>query len=190
MDTPDIPVGDAERKRALDELAQHFSNGDLSDVEFDRRGSAIARAATRADIDYHLADLPALAHTGAHADEQQPQDSGLEDSGELNPSPEELTDLRRRHKKVQRVDAFSWSLLVAVCVLHFFVAGVPYFWVVFIVSFALSAGARQVFDLSFFEEEHLMLLKGEEKEERCAAAERRGAGRPKEKTADTPVAFR
>jgi hypothetical protein len=59
-------VGDAERSAIADRLAQHFSDGRLSEAEFNDRLDQAMRATTMADLTGLLSDLP-------DAEDAQPQ---------------------------------------------------------------------------------------------------------------------
>jgi hypothetical protein len=60
---PHLRVGDAERGRVVDQLAEHHAAGRLTLPEFeDRVGSALT-ARTGADLDLLLRDLPAPARS-------------------------------------------------------------------------------------------------------------------------------
>ena len=64
MGTEDYPVGDAERRAAMELLATHHAAGRLDAFEYeDRRGRA-ADAVTRRDLDDLFTDLPALGPDG------------------------------------------------------------------------------------------------------------------------------
>ena len=53
-----LRIGDAERAEVTTELARHFAEGRLDDVEFHERTERAAAAKTRDDLDPLLADLP------------------------------------------------------------------------------------------------------------------------------------
>ncbi|GAA6527854.1 DUF1707 domain-containing protein [Intrasporangium sp. DVR] len=64
MGPDELRVGDAERRAAIELLAEHFEAGRLDSHEYeDRRGRA-ADAVTRHDLDVLFNDLPALAPDG------------------------------------------------------------------------------------------------------------------------------
>lgn len=56
-----LRVGDAERERAADQLAEHHAAGRLTVTELDERLDAALSARTRSDLATTLADLPVLA---------------------------------------------------------------------------------------------------------------------------------
>jgi hypothetical protein len=53
-----LRIGDAERAAAADQLAWHFSQGRLDQVELDERLEGAMRAATAGDLTRLFADLP------------------------------------------------------------------------------------------------------------------------------------
>lgn len=55
---PDLRVSDAERNEVADALARHYSDGRLTQDEFDERVSRAMSAKTRSDLDGLFADLP------------------------------------------------------------------------------------------------------------------------------------
>ncbi|MDC5695742.1 DUF1707 domain-containing protein [Intrasporangium calvum] len=60
MGSDELRIGDAERRAAMELLAEHHEAGRLDSHEFeDRRGRA-ADAVTRHDLDVLFSDLPAL----------------------------------------------------------------------------------------------------------------------------------
>ena len=56
-----LRVGDAERERAADQLAQHHAAGRLTMTELDERLDAALSARTRSDLAATTVDLPVLA---------------------------------------------------------------------------------------------------------------------------------
>jgi hypothetical protein len=59
--TPDGPqtrISDADRERAMADLAQHYADGRLDHDEYDERLDAIWTARTRADLAILFSDLP------------------------------------------------------------------------------------------------------------------------------------
>ncbi len=58
-----LRVGDAERERVTDLLAEHHAAGRLTMVELDERLSATLAARTRDDLVAPLADLPPVVRT-------------------------------------------------------------------------------------------------------------------------------
>ena len=80
------------------------------------------------------------------------------DDGQLNPTAAEVADMRERRKKVKTVDYAAWAATILSVVLGYFFFHWTYFWVIPIICFVCSAGARHVYNLSYFEEEYLCLL--------------------------------
>lgn len=64
---PGVRVGDAERERLADVLAEHFAAGRLTLAEFTDRADAAAHARTSHDLLVLTADLPRLDAPGAVA---------------------------------------------------------------------------------------------------------------------------
>lgn len=60
MSTPDprIRISDADRERAMADLAGHYADGRLDHEEYDERLDAIWTARTRADLAVLFSDLP------------------------------------------------------------------------------------------------------------------------------------
>jgi hypothetical protein len=60
MSTPDprLRVSDADRERAMADLAGHYADGRLDHEEYDERLDAIWTARTRADLAVLFSDLP------------------------------------------------------------------------------------------------------------------------------------
>ena len=60
MSTPerDIRIGDADRERAMADLAMHYADGRLDHEEYDERLDAIWTARTKADLRVLFDDLP------------------------------------------------------------------------------------------------------------------------------------
>ena len=61
--TPGVRIGDAERDRVIDQLADHHAAGRLTLGEFEDRMTAASAARTGADLAVLTADLPASAPT-------------------------------------------------------------------------------------------------------------------------------
>ena len=158
MNNPDSRVGDAERNQAIDELSRYLTQGALDSYEYDLRTSEAAAAQTRADIDRLFANLPSL-------------DSGSDDESTFNPTEAEVADMKARRKKVKMVDYPAWAATI-LAVIGFFVFHVPYLWVIPIICFICSAGARHVYNLSYYEEEYLMFERKDEKRRRRASDKR------------------
>lgn len=55
---PELRIGDAERDRVCDLLAEHFQAGRLTADEFDQRAGSAVNAVTEGDLRRLLADLP------------------------------------------------------------------------------------------------------------------------------------
>ena len=91
------------------------------------------------------------------------------DDGQLNPTAAEVADMRERRKKVKTVDYAAWAATILSIVLGYFFYHWPYFWVIPIICFVCSAGARHVYNLSYFEEEYLMFERKGEKRRRRAS---------------------
>lgn len=60
---PRLRVSDADRERAMADLATHYAEGRLDHEEYDERLDAIWTARTRADLAVLFGDLPRLAPT-------------------------------------------------------------------------------------------------------------------------------
>lgn len=60
MSTPgrDVRIGDADRERAMADLALHYTDGRLDHEEYDERLDAIWTARTQGDLRVLFADLP------------------------------------------------------------------------------------------------------------------------------------
>ena len=60
MSTPDrdVRIGDADRERAMADLALHYADGRLDHEEYDERLDAIWTARTQGDLRVLFADLP------------------------------------------------------------------------------------------------------------------------------------
>ncbi len=58
--SPDLRASDAERRAVADELAKHFTEGRLDQLELDERLDRALRAKTRGQLARPLADLPRL----------------------------------------------------------------------------------------------------------------------------------
>lgn len=56
---PELRIGDAERDRVCDLLAEHFQAGRLTAEEFDLRAESAVAAVTEGDLRRLLTDLPA-----------------------------------------------------------------------------------------------------------------------------------
>ena len=71
-----VRIGDAERAEVTTELARHFAEGRLDDIEFHERTGRAAAAKTRDDLDPLLVDLPAAGgvpfHHPAHPSGEAP----------------------------------------------------------------------------------------------------------------------
>ena len=80
--------------------------------------------------------------------------------------------MKARLKKVKRVDYAAWAATILAGI-GFFVFHVPYIWVIPIICMVCAAGARQVYDLSYSEEEYLMFERRDERRRRRAANKRR-----------------
>lgn len=90
------------------------------------------------------------------------------DDGQLNPTAAAVADMRERRKKVKTVDYAAWAAtILSVAPGYFF--HWTYFWVIPIICFICSAGARHVYNLSYFEEEYLMFERKDEKRRRRAS---------------------
>lgn len=61
LTTGQLRIGDAERERVTDQLAQHHAAGRLTLDELDERLGAALSARTRSDLAATVADLPVLA---------------------------------------------------------------------------------------------------------------------------------
>ena len=94
------------------------------------------------------------------------------DDGQLNPTAAEVADMRERWKKVKTVDYAAWAATILSVVLGYFFFHWTYFWVIPIICFVCSAGARHVYNLSYFEEEYLMFERKDEKRRRRASDKR------------------
>ena len=92
------------------------------------------------------------------------------DDGQLNPTAAEVADMRERRKKVKTVDYAAWAATILSVVLGYFFHW-TYFWVIPIICFVCSAGARHVYNLSYFEEEYLMFERKDEKRRRRRASD-------------------
>ena len=55
---PRLRIGDADRERAMADLAQHYTEGRLDHEEYDERLDAVWTARTRADLALLFEDLP------------------------------------------------------------------------------------------------------------------------------------
>ncbi|WP_096455822.1 DUF1707 SHOCT-like domain-containing protein [Corynebacterium suranareeae] len=161
---PNQRIGDVERSQALDKLGLYFADGYLDIEEFDTRTGAAAIARTAGDIDVLFSDLPeqpSTAITPVHDD-----------------ADKELDLVLQRGKKLQRIDSAIWSVVMVAFFLGLFVLHVPYFWVVFIIGGAASAGARFLLkvddaDEKLFEELHEQEQSEREARLRIAAKRRR-----------------
>ncbi|MGV0404882.1 hypothetical protein ACUY3N_09690 [Corynebacterium tuberculostearicum] len=91
------------------------------------------------------------------------------DDGQLNPTAAEVADMRERWKKVKTVDYAAWAATILSVVLGYFFFHWTYFWVIPIICFVCSVGARHVYNLSYFEEEYLMFERKDEKRLRRAS---------------------
>src|ERR687888_2110513 len=58
---PGLRVGDAERNRVVDQLAEHHAAGRLTQAEFEDRMASALAARTGTDLEPLLRDLPAPA---------------------------------------------------------------------------------------------------------------------------------
>ncbi len=67
-----LRVGDAERERVADQLAEHHAAGRLTLPELDERLSATMSARTRDELAATLADLPAVPRTPPAPDRRTP----------------------------------------------------------------------------------------------------------------------
>ena len=79
-----LRVGDAERERVADLLAEHHAVGRLTLAELDERLSTTLAARTRDDLVAPLADLPATPRTGPQpepVERHPPTGSGSVDIG-------------------------------------------------------------------------------------------------------------
>lgn len=92
------------------------------------------------------------------------------DDGQLNPTAAEVADMRERRKKVKTVDYAAWAATILSVALGYFLHW-TYFWVIPIICFVCSAGARHVYNLSYFEEEYLMFERKDEKRRRRRASD-------------------
>ena len=90
------------------------------------------------------------------------------DDGQLNPTAAEVADMRERRKRVKTVDYAAWAATILSVVLGYLFHW-TYFWVIPIICFVCSAGARHVYNLSYFEEEYLMFERKDEKRRRRAS---------------------
>ena len=77
--------------------------------------------------------------------------------------------MKERRKKVQAVDYAAWAATILSVVLGYFFFHWSYFWVIPIICFICSAGARHVYNLSYYEEEYLMFERKDEKRRRRAS---------------------
>ena len=90
------------------------------------------------------------------------------DDGQLNPTATEVADMRERRQKVKTVDYAAWAATILSVVLGYCFFHWTYFWVIPIICFVCSAGARHVYNLSYFEEEYLMFERKDEKRRRAS----------------------
>jgi hypothetical protein len=67
-----LRVGDAERERVADQLAEHHAAGRLTLTELDERLTATLSARTRDELAATVADLPAVPRTPAEPERGQP----------------------------------------------------------------------------------------------------------------------
>lgn len=100
------------------------------------------------------------------------QDGSYQGSS-FNPTEAEVADMKERRKKVQAVDYAAWAATILSVVLGYFFFHWSYFWVIPIICFICSAGARHVYNLSYYEEEYLMFERKFERRRRRAADKRR-----------------
>ena len=55
---PEVRIGTAERERALEDLAEHYSAGRLTLAEFEERTEVVMEARYQRDLDTVFVDLP------------------------------------------------------------------------------------------------------------------------------------
>ncbi|ALP50143.1 DUF1707 domain-containing protein [Corynebacterium glutamicum] len=157
-------IGDIERSQALDRLGPYFADGYLDIDEFDTRTGAAVIARTAGEIDVLFTDLP----------EQQASTAvtPVQDDTE-----KELDLVLQRGKKLKQIDSAIWAVVMVSFFLGLFVFNVPYFWVVFILGGAASAGARFLLKVDDADEKLFEELHSKEQSEREArlriAAQRR-----------------
>lgn len=157
-------IGDIERSQALDRLGPYFADGYLDIDEFDTRTGAAVIARTAGEIDVLFTDLP----------EQQASTAvtPVQDDTE-----KELDLVLQRGKKLKQIDSAIWAVVMVSFFLGLFVFNVPYFWVVFILGGAVSAGARFLLKVDDADEKLFEELHSKEQSEREArlriAAQRR-----------------
>lgn len=164
---PEKRAGDTERSHALDRLGQYFADGYLDVHEFDERTGQAALARTQGEIDSLFTDLPeqASAHSPAAMPRQDLQ------------TERELDEILTRGKKLQRIDAAIWSVVMVLFFLGMFSASISFSWVVFPIGAFASWGARAFLNVGDEDEELFEELNKKESEQRAErlrqAAERR-----------------
>jgi hypothetical protein len=75
---PRVRIGDAERDRVIDQLADHHAAGRLTLAEFEDRMAAASTARTGADLALLTADLPAPTAPPADRSPARPAARGLQ----------------------------------------------------------------------------------------------------------------
>ncbi len=164
---PEKRAGDTERSRALDRLGQYFADGYLDVHEFDERTGQAALARTQGEIDSLFTDLP--EHISAHSTAAMP--------GQDLQTERELDEILTRGKKLQRIDAVIWSVVMVLFFLGMFSASISFSWVVFPIGAFASWGARAFLNVGDGDEELFEELNKKESEQRAErlrqAAERR-----------------
>jgi hypothetical protein len=107
-----LRVGDAERQASIEQLAEHFRAGRLTDEELDERTAAAHRAVTRGDLATLEDDLPSLRATPTPARRSVPARPEAPDDQD---DDRELATRRGRSRRppigpVAVVVAFLWLI--------------------------------------------------------------------------------